>query len=272
MRLRSPPEARRRSGARVGEAGPGSKLFAMEARFSRRLALPALPAWPRLKRRVIVVVLVLALLAAGYMLWLRDSALVAVDEVTVTGAESYPAAEAALARAGAEMSTLHVDQDALAAAVSDVPAVVSIETSTDFPHGLTIDVQARRPAGWLAVDGGTILAGDGVVLESGVEHPDGLPVIEVEEPAIGGRAEGEALAAAEVLGPAPDALARQVEAAGFDPEHGPVVTLSPGIDLRFGDSGQAALKWRAAAAVLADPSLSSASYVDLSAPERPVVG
>ena len=38
--------------------------------LSRRPAL-AMPSWPRLRNRLIVAVLLLAALAAGYMLWFR---------------------------------------------------------------------------------------------------------------------------------------------------------------------------------------------------------
>jgi cell division protein FtsQ len=242
----------------------------MEARL-RRISLPAMPEWPRLRRRLIVGAVLAVVLAAGYMLWLRNSSLVAVTDVAVEGAESYPAAEAALAGAADEMTTLNVDRDALAAAVADNPAIVSIDTSTDFPHGLTIEVEARRAAGYVE-EGGAIVAGDGVILESGAERPDGLPLIEVDGEAGSGTLSGETLAVAEVLGPAPEALAGEIDVATFDADHGPVVTLSPGIDLRFGDASQAAMKWRAAATVLADPALDSASYIDLSAASRPVVG
>ena len=42
--------------------------------------------------------------------------------------------------------------------------------------------------------------------------------------------------------------------------------LRSGIELRFGDASQAATKWKAAAAVLADPSITALDYVDLHAP------
>jgi hypothetical protein len=50
------------------------------------------------------------------------------------------------------------------------------------------------------------------------------------------------------------------------------VELTTGIELHFGDASQAARKWRAAAAVLADPSVTALDYVDLQAPSRPSWG
>ena len=50
------------------------------------------------------------------------------------------------------------------------------------------------------------------------------------------------------------------------------VEFSSGIEVRFGDSREAERKWEAAAAVLADPSVTLLSYVDVHAPTRPTVG
>ena len=55
-------------------------------------------------------------------------------------------------------------------------------------------------------------------------------------------------------------------------ESGVDVELRSGIELRFGDAFAPAEKWRAAAAVLADPSITALDYVDLHAPGRPAVG
>ena len=51
-------------------------------------------------------------LAAGYQFWLRDSPLVAVEDVKVTGLTTKDAARvrAALVSAAHTMTTLHVDQ------------------------------------------------------------------------------------------------------------------------------------------------------------------
>ena len=68
-----------------------------------------------------------------------------------------------------------------------------------------------------------------------------------------------------VLGAAPAALRPYVEGSYYG-ESGVDVNLTSGIELRFGDSTQVARKWRAAAAVLADPSVTALDYVDLHAP------
>ena len=98
-----------------------------------------------------------------------------------------------------------------------------------------------------------------------------LPLLPLDEPPPGGRLKGTALEQAEVLGAAPPALRRFVASSRYG-ESGVDVELTSGIELRFGDSSRAEEKWRAAAAVLADPSVTTLSYVDLHAPAHPAVG
>lgn len=232
---------------------------------------PRMPDLQRLGRRACVVAVVLFALGAGYMLWLRDSSFVAVERVSVTGAEREPAVEAALAAAATEMTTLHVDEDALRAAVADQPSVLALDATADFPHGLAIEVDVRRPVAYLDASGGTVLAGDGVVLDTGVERPEGVPTVESDGAVVEGRADGAALALARVLGASPEVLLAEAESAAIT-DDGPVVSMGPGIELRFGDPSQAELKWSAAAAIIADPDLDAATYIDLSVPSRPAIG
>ncbi|MFN8113342.1 MAG: cell division protein FtsQ/DivIB [Solirubrobacterales bacterium] len=245
-------------------------MAARASRLSRRPSL-SLPAWPRLRNRLIVAFLILAALFAAYMFWFRDSSMVAIENVEVTGADVTPGVEDQLTAAATGLSTLHLDRGAIEEAVADDPSVVALKIETDFPHGVTIDVQSRTPAGWVDADGGTLLAADGTVLATGAEHPDGIPEIAGGE-SVGERATGEELAAARVLGAVPGPLQEQVVKASVDDRHGVVAELNGGIELRFGAPGNADQKWDAAATVLADPKLTSATYIDLSVPSRPVVG
>ena len=81
---------------------------------------------------------VLVLIAAGYHFWLRDSSLVAVDRVEVTGLTTKDAARvrAALASAAHTMTTLHVRHDVLEQAIAAYPVVKALDVRPDFPHGL----------------------------------------------------------------------------------------------------------------------------------------
>jgi len=98
-----------------------------------------------------------------------------------------------------------------------------------------------------------------------------LPELPLSEPPKGGRLAGPMLEQARVLGAAPPAL-RPYLARSYYGESGVDVETTSGIELRFGDGSQAARKWKAAAAVLADPSIEALDYVDLHAPARPAVG
>jgi hypothetical protein len=98
-----------------------------------------------------------------------------------------------------------------------------------------------------------------------------LPRLPLDEPPKGGQLRGPALEQVRVLAAVPDALRPYVESSFFG-ESGVDVELTSGIELRFGDASQAARKWRAAAAVLANPEITALDYVDLLAPSRPAHG
>lgn len=98
-----------------------------------------------------------------------------------------------------------------------------------------------------------------------------LPILPLEAPPKGPRVQGSALEQVRVLAATPAALSRYVASSHFG-ESGVEIELTSGIDLIFGNAGQAARKWKAAAAVLADPSVTSLDYVNLLAPGHPTVG
>ncbi|MGN6215670.1 MAG: cell division protein FtsQ/DivIB [Solirubrobacterales bacterium] len=98
-----------------------------------------------------------------------------------------------------------------------------------------------------------------------------LPKLSLEEPPKGGRVKGPALEQVRVLAAVPDELRPYVEGSKFG-QSGVDVNLTTGIELRFGDATQASRKWRAAAAILADPSITALDYVDLAAPRHPSYG
>lgn len=116
------------------------------------------------------------------------------------------------------------------------------------------------------------VAGSGAVVRwlAPPEDPP-LPRLPLDEVPKGGKVRGTALEQVRVLAAVPDDLRPYVESSFFG-ESGVDVTLTTGIELRFGDASQASRKWRAAAAVLADPSVTALDYVDLHAPSRPAYG
>ncbi len=97
-----------------------------------------------------------------------------------------------------------------------------------------------------------------------------LPRLPLSKPPASDHLTGTVLQQARVLGAAPSALRPYLKGSRYG-EGGVDVELSTGVELRFGDDSAAARKWRAAAAVLADPSVTALDYVNLSAPERPSI-
>ena len=116
------------------------------------------------------------------------------------------------------------------------------------------------------------VAGDGTVL-TWLPLPEDtkLPSLPLGSAPKRPRVQGSVLEQVRVLAAAPAALRPYVEGSYFG-ESGVDVTLTSGIELRFGDSTQAARKWRAAAAVLASPSVTTLDYVDLHVPAHAATG
>jgi cell division protein FtsQ len=244
----------------------------------RRLAVFAVVAVrrlsPRLKRRLLALAVASLVLAAGYQLWFRDSSLVEVKRVQVTGLTTSDAkrVRAALTSAGKGMTTLHVDRAALDRAVETYPVIRALEVSPDFPHALRIRVIEYQPAA-IAVSGGSRVpvAGDGTILR-GVAVAGHLPTVDVNG-GLGTKSleDPTARGAAAVAGAAPALLRSRID----DVEHteqGFVANLRDGPELIFGRSTQLRAKWAAAARILADLEARGASYLDLRLPGRPAVG
>jgi cell division septal protein FtsQ len=139
----------------------------------------------------------------------------------------------------------------------------------------TAEPQVVVPRAVAQIGSGSTAVGvgpDGQVL-AWLPPPEGvkLPQLPLSEPPKGGQLAGPALQQARVLAATPAALRPYVAGSRYG-ESGVDVELASGIELRFGDDSQAGEKWKAAAAVLADPSLTALDYVDLHAPGRPAVG
>lgn len=113
------------------------------------------------------------------------------------------------------------------------------------------------------------VTGDGAVVRwLPLPEDPPLPRLPLDEVPKGGRLRGPALEQVRVLAAVPDPLRPYVEGSYFG-ESGVDVTLTTGIELHFGDASQATRKWRAAAAIFADPEITAVDYVDLRVPGRP---
>jgi cell division protein FtsQ len=98
-----------------------------------------------------------------------------------------------------------------------------------------------------------------------------LPVLPLKERPKGDRVKGHVREEVNILAAAPKALRHYIATTKYG-KTGVDVETTSGIEIRFGDDGGAEKKWKAAAAVLADPSVTLLSYVDVHAPTRPAVG
>ena len=224
----------------------------------------------RLPPRALVAGLLTVALAAGGWLWLRDSSLVAVEDVTITGLASSErhAVRQALEAAAADMTTLHVREDALRTAVAPFSSVARIRAKADFPHRLTITVLEHAPVAALQTGAARLpVSGSGLVLR-GVRAPARLPVVTVPHLPAGSQVdERRPLLALRALAAAPEILRSRVARVWFGPR-GLTLDLRNGPPLVFGDDDLAAAKWAAAARVLADPSAAGATYLDVRVPGR----
>ena len=141
-------------------------------------------------------------------------------------------------------------------------------SATATPHL----VSSRPVAALGSGEGAVAVADDGTVLTwFAVPEDSHLPRLPLASAPKGPRVQGPVLEQVRVLAAAPAALRPYIGGSYFG-ESGVDVNLTSGVELRFGDSTQAARKWRAAAAVLADPSVTTLDYVDLHAPARPAIG
>lgn len=227
----------------------------------------------RLPWRVLAgLALALGGLALGW-LWFRDSEFTAVERVAVTGIGSSERAEVreALEAAAAGMSTLRVDAGALRAAVEPFSSVAGLKIRADPPHELRIEVLEHEPVATVQTGGSEIPATGGGLLLDGV-RADSLPVVTTSAPVAGGRvSDRRALAALAVAAAAPPELRARSERVYYG-RGGMLLDLRDGPELVFGTAGDAHVKWRAAARVLAEESSAGATYLDLRIPKLVAAG
>jgi len=214
-------------------------------------------------------------LALAYFGWFRDSSLVAVRDVDVQGVSSADRGRivAALTDAAKGMTTLHVQTDTLQDVVRDFPSVASVSADANFPHGLTIQVIEHEPKLIVRTGDRQVPVGaDGSLLPGAQVGDEKLPELPVDELPDSGRLKGDPLSEALAIGAAPAPLRPLISGASVSGDYGTVVTMRGGIELRFGNRGRRDEKWAAVASILADPKLTSVTYVDVRVPDRPAVG
>ncbi|HEY3772100.1 MAG TPA: hypothetical protein VGL69_03835 [Solirubrobacteraceae bacterium] len=245
-------------------------------RLRLRLPRPRLPrpGGRRWLLRLLVTVLLLAALLTGAFFWVRQSSLVAVQRVTVTGVTGPDASaiRQVLVRTAERMTTMEIDRRRLRGVVSRYPFVRSLRVSVQLPHSATIAVFEQVPVGVL---NGTTVSAHGTLLRGVSARSQSLPTITASSTTDGGTGDtiaGTARADVYLLAAAPYPIIAKLGTAGWQPGRGLAVTLRGGPVIYFGDDTQLAEKWRSVIRVLADPSSAGASYIDVTDPSRPAAG
>jgi cell division protein FtsQ len=231
---------------------------------------------PRISvRGVAIVVLVLVVLGCGW-LWFRDSSLVAIKQVRVTGLSgpNVPQIRRDLTSAAKLMTTLDLDVSRLDGAVSQFPDVRSLQVSTSFPHGVEIRVVEQVPVATIEAGGGaTVVDTEGALLAHPPSLPGPLPTIPLRTAPDGGLVTAAgARAAIAALAAAPYSLITHIANATSTTAHGVIVQLRNGPQIYFGSTAELPAKWAAALAVLDQSSAAGAAYIDVSDPRRPAAG
>jgi cell division protein FtsQ len=227
-----------------------------------------------LRVKVGIAVLGVVLLLGGAWLWVRDSSLVAVRRVSIAGVYGPDAGQirSALRLAALNMTTLDVREGQLRTAVAPYPIVKNLHVSTQFPHGMRIDVVEQLPLGALIAGRQAVaVSGDGTLLR---DAPAGsLPAIPVASlPGGSTVTDPGVMSALALLAATPSRLESRISEVTMTSAHGLVAQLRSGPSIYFGENSDLDAKWDSATMVLADPSSAGASYIDVSDPARPAAG
>ena len=223
-------------------------------------------------RVVLIAAGIAAFLALGFI-WLRDSSLVAVDDVTVTGITGPQAARvrSALESAARDMTTLHADAASLRRSVAAYPQVKSLRVVTHFPHSMDIEVIEHNPVAAIVAGGRSVaVAADGTLLRD--QQPGDVATVQMSSVPGGDRlADPRAFSAVQAMGAAPAALRGHVVNV-WTGAHGLTARLRDGPLVYFGSTARLAAKWAAVTRVLADSEARGALYLDVRVPERTAAG
>jgi cell division protein FtsQ len=252
---------------------------------ARAAALPARPAKPSARtllpsRRSLVVGVAIVVLAIGAYAAARETSVFAIRELSIVG--GTPRLQAEVGKALAPelgRSLVQVSGGDVSRRLEAVPGVLSARIDRRFPHTLRVVVVPERPVlllrrgskGWVVSARGRVLRPVGNTRLSSLPRAwvPAATAIEVGKvlPADGIGAAATALAP--IAGTRFPARVKAVRSGKKEL----TLVLGSGVEVRLGDSGDVRLKLAVARRILvvlgAD---STATYLDVSVPERPVVG
>jgi cell division protein FtsQ len=224
------------------------------------------------RRRLAVVVGVVTVLAT--VAWgVSVSPLLDVDHVHLRGLHHLTAAE--VERAGGIHpgdAMVWLDPSRAERAIEALPYVRQATVSREWPDTVRVTVHERRPVAWVdGASGKQVVDATGRVVETVAEPPAGLPQLLGVQMVTG---VGGTVAPRDAS-PSAAGLAGLVAwgtASVETTDHGVVLHLRTGPEVRLGPPTQVAIKVRAALAVLQASAGTAVHYVDVSVPTNPVAG
>ncbi|MBS1679068.1 MAG: hypothetical protein JST08_16960 [Actinobacteria bacterium] len=161
---------------------------------------------------------------------------------------------------------------ALALAIVAVAAVAVYWFALRGSSTPTAKAEPTRPVAQIGEGKQVLVVGsDGRVIGTATGKKTHLPVLPLKERPKGDRVKGHVREQVRILAAAPKAFRPYIARTAYG-KTGVDVEFTSGIEIRFGDDRGAERKWKAAAAVLADPSVTRLSYVNVAAPTRPATG
>ena len=228
--------------------------------------------------RVSIALLSVAALAVLVWLLLFSGMLrLEASQIQVEGANEWvsEADVRAIADRQAGRSLLLVDTSRMTSSLSDIPGVTSAKATKHYPHGITVTIEAQRPAAMLKTSGDKLTAVDAkarVLNSVDGTSANGIPVIEVGnvEEGLKNRSIQEAL---KILDALPESLRTQITKVSAETQDSVTTELNGGEHvIVWGDSSNMKLKKADVDKILGDPNvIGDKTQVDVSAPYRPVL-
>ncbi|NIH81209.1 cell division protein FtsQ/DivIB [Amycolatopsis viridis] len=253
---RSRPSTRRPSAARSRR---GRRPLAARRRtgtgLSRRRAL---------RRRWVAVLTVLSVLGLGYVVLFTS--LLGVRSVEVHGARSVPGDQILAAAAVPDRKPmLLLDTGGIAARVTAIPGVATVDVSRSWPSTVDITVTERTPVGFTAAADGLHLVDSGGLDYKTVQNkPEGLPELQL---AVVSPDDPVTRSVVAVLATVPQPLKGQIAVVRARTPGGVEFTLTTGKTVRWGSAENADRKARVLGVLLTR----EGQTYDVASPELPTV-
>jgi cell division protein FtsQ len=200
------------------------------------------------------------------------SPLLAVDTLQVRGS-THLTAEQILDAAGVHEGDpiVWIDTSAAVAGIEALPYVRAASLERQWPDTVRITVHERRPSAWVeGPTGPAVVDPTGRVLAEVDAAPPAMPqLLGATVPPPGGTV--DVVGAARVAGALPGLAAAGTTSVDTT-DHGIVLHLATGGEIRMGEATQIRVKLNAALAVLDASRDAPPAYVDVSVPTNPVAG